>query len=235
MNNITRIVVLQGDCPLRDEFVDKLHREKWVDVCAVTSAGSDLQELIFEYRPQMILINVSQQHSSELMMLRRLRREFSWIGILAFSCKPDYEDVYAKTALDSGADGYISSADTSKELMRAIRMVSRGIQYISPQAKRCRRQMGDAVPDFPTLSRREAEVFCLTGCGYATKRIAEIMNLKVKTIESYRDRIRKKLHLKKGSDLLYTSVTFMRRAARRGIDSPDDLQMVRTLLSATAA
>ncbi len=80
------------------------------------------------------------------------------------------------------------------------------------------------------LSRREAEVFFLTGCGYVTRRIANRMRLSHKTVDTYRERIRKKLGLSSGADLLYTSTTFMRNAAREGFFGPDD-EVVRALLS----
>lgn len=235
MHHITRIIVMQNSCLPQSELVNRIDHEENLRVCAVASARDDLQELIFEYRPQLIMINISPECSSEIMMLRQLKREFSWIGILAFSCSAEFEHMYAGTALETEVDGFISLANTPEELKRAVRMVSRGIRYIGPQAKHDFRQVKPLLPGFTTLSLREAEVFCLIGCGYATKRIAEIMDLKVKTVESYRDRIRKKLRLKKGSDLLYTAVSFMRNAARRGIDGPDDMQVVKALLSAIAA
>ena len=58
------------------------------------------------------------------------------------------------------------------------------------------------------------------------------MKLSVKTVESYRERIRMKMSLPTGADLLFYSTSFMRSAARRGIDGPDD-QVVKELLSAT--
>ena len=82
------------------------------------------------------------------------------------------------------------------------------------------------------LSLREAEVFCLTGCGYSPRRVADKMSLSIKTIESFRERIRKKMDLPTGADLLFCSTSFMRSAARRGVEEPDD-PGVRELLSAT--
>jgi DNA-binding NarL/FixJ family response regulator len=212
----------------------RLGQEPWVEICAVTSSIEDVPELIFEHRPHLLITNVAPQCSNGMASIKKLKRDFIWIKILAFSCSSEFEDMHAGMALDFGADGYVSSADTSKELISAIRTISQGRQYISPQAKLYRKRVKTSVPGFTALSRREAEVFCLTGCGYVTRSIAEMMNLKEKTVDSYRERIRKKLHIQKASDLLYTSVSFMRSAARRGMDGMDDLQMIRELLSAKA-
>lgn len=230
----TRVVIVHGYCLLRDGLKEQLQREPGVEVCAVTSRLDEVPELIFQHRPNLVLMNVSPKCSNGMASLKKLKREFGWINILAFSCSSEFEDVHAGMALYSGADGYVSFADTPRSLITAIRTIRRGKQYISPQAKQHRARVKASIPGFTALSRREAEVFCLTGCGYVAKRIAEVLKLEVKTVDSYRERIRKKLHLEKGADLLYTSVSFMRSAARRGMDGPNDLQMVRELLSATA-
>ncbi len=81
-----------------------------------------------------------------------------------------------------------------------------------------------------TLSRREAEVFFLIGCGYVTRRIANRMELSIKTVDTYRERIRKKLGLASGPDLLYAATSFMRNAARHGLFGPDD-EVITELLS----
>jgi len=83
------------------------------------------------------------------------------------------------------------------------------------------------------LSVREAEVFCLTGCGYMPQRIADELNVSVKSIDSFRERIRKKLELASGSDLLLVASNFMRSAARRRNDYRSiEEQNVKAVLSA---
>ncbi|MBL7016979.1 MAG: response regulator transcription factor [Kiritimatiellales bacterium] len=234
MKEKIRVIIVHGHCLFGNGLVEQLGLQSDVEVCAVASMFESVPELIFEHRPNLILVKVAPKCGNGMTDLRNLKNDFLQINILAFSCSPEFEDVYAAMALSSGADGYVSSADTPTGLITAIRTISRGNQYISPQVKPQRKILETELPGFAVLSRREAEVFCLTGCGYVTRKIAEMMNLKVKTIESYRERIRQKMRLTQGSDLLYTSVSFMRGAARRGIVGADDLQVVKELLSATA-
>jgi DNA-binding CsgD family transcriptional regulator len=71
--------------------------------------------------------------------------------------------------------------------------------------------------ELSSLSRREAEVYCLTGCGYVSGRIAERMGIDVSTVATYLERIRKKLNLTNRDDLQYAATGFMLRAAQRGL------------------
>lgn len=233
MKERRRIIIVHGYCLLREGFIERLKQESWIDVCAVVSSIKDVPDMIATHRPHLIIANVAPKCSHGMAALKALRREFEWVKILAFSCSSEFEDVHAGFALNSGADGYISSADSSKELILAVRTICKGKRYVSSHAKLHQNEDEDVVLGLKELSRREAEVFCLIGCGYATKRIAALMNVTANTIETYRERIRQKLRLKDKDDLMYNSVSFMRSAARRGIDGPDDFELIKSMLSAT--
>ncbi|MFA7256949.1 MAG: response regulator transcription factor [Kiritimatiellales bacterium] len=233
MKEVTRVVIVQGHCLLRSALIERLEREPWIEVCAVSSDVAEAQELILKHRPHVAVINISPKCSAGMTSLKKLKREFIGLAVLAFACDSEFEDLYAGLALRSEANGYVSSADTPGELVRAIRTVRGGKRYISPRIRSNRNGHTAAHEVLAGLSRREAEVFCLTGCGHVPKSIAEMMNLSVKTIESYRERIRAKMDLDNGADLLYSSVSFMRNATRRGIDA-SDYEAIRALLSTTA-
>lgn len=234
MKEKTRILIVHGYCMLRSGLVDRLTEEPWIDVCGVASQMSDVHEMIFEHRPNVLLANISPKCSSGVGSLKKLKREFGGMKILAFSCGQELEDIYAGIAVNTGADGYISSTDTPEEMISAIKLVRMGGRYVSPQVGQSRSRRRESVPGLASLTRREAEVFFLTGCGYMTRSIADMMDLKVKTIETYRDRIRKKLDLPQGADLLYAAVSFMRNVSRGSVGKRSDRKMIRELLAATA-
>lgn len=234
MDEAVRVVVAQGHCLLRSALIERIEREPWIEVCAVSSDVEEAQELILTHRPHVAVINISPKCSAGMTSLKKLKREFLGLAVLAFACDSEFEDLYAGLALRSKADGYVSSADTPDDLILAIRTVCDGGRYISPKIRSNRQRSVARDEVLAGLSLREAEVFCLTGCGHVPKSIAEMMNLSVKTVESYRERIRAKMDMSSGADLLYSSVSFMRSAARRGIDGSDDHKIIRELLSATA-
>jgi two-component system, NarL family, invasion response regulator UvrY len=234
MEQVVRIVMAQGNCLLRNELIDRLEQESWLKVCATATSGEGLRDLVAEHRADVVLMNISPKCNGGMLSLKALKKAFPKVHALTFACDVDLEDIHANFALRSGADGFVSAADTPAELVKAIRGVVDGLGYVSPHVAPVKKKKGGEGAVLPMLSVQEAEVFCLTGCGLVTKRIAEVMDLKVKTIESYRARILAKMDLDGGADLLYSAVSFMRSSARKGAGRKNDYQMVRELLSAKA-
>lgn len=230
---IVQIVVTQDSSFLRTTLIERLEQEPWIQVCAVASEIDETRALIELHQPQVLVINVSLKCSAGVTSLKQMRRIYPELAIVAISCDSDEdENQHVEQALRAEADGYVSSEDSPKSLVQAIWTVRAGSGFINQRAEFQYQAYAVDEEMLAELSRREAEVFCLTGCGYVPRRIADMMNLSVKTIESYRERIRKKMNLNSGADLLYASTSFMREAARRGVKGSDDT-VVKELLSAT--
>ena len=120
------------------------------------------------------------------------------------------EDLYAERALRAGARGYINKEQATGKIIDAIRQVLDGKVYLSPAMteKLLERHVGPAGQDpvarpIDVLSDRELEVFRLIGQGVKTAEIAAQLHLSVKTVETYRDRIRQKLDLSDGTELVH--------------------------------
>ena len=113
------------------------------------------------------------------------------------------EDLYAERALRAGARGYINKEQATDKIIEAIRQVLDGKVYLSPAmtekllraAHRAGRSSGPVVSAIDALSDRELDVFRMIGQGMKTAEIAAQLHLSVKTVETYRDRIRAKLDL----------------------------------------
>jgi len=166
--------------------------------------------------PDVIILNVSMRHCSGTSLLRLIRRQFPDVGLLAFSYL-HHDHLYADRAICAGASGYISVDESGGNLLRAVEAIVEGKIYLSPTLrKKIRAESGlrgrERKKESPLerLSRREYEVFCLTGHGHMPKRIAEILRVNAKTIGTYRERIREKLGLADGGELLYHATCFVR-------------------------
>ena len=223
-----RVVVVQGYCLLRKALIERIERESWIEVCGSATGIEEARGLVEEHRPHVLVMNVSMKCSVGVSSFRKLKRDHAGLAILAFSCDSEFENTSVGQALRAGADGYVSAEDSLEDFVHAIRSVKEEKPYVSRHVKwgRCRLQA-----HLLGLSRQEAEVFCLTGCGYVTHRIADKMNVSAKTVETYRERIRGKMGLASGADLLYASTSLMRAAARRSSGGPED-EVVKELLSA---
>ena len=127
------------------------------------------------------------------------------------------ESLYAERALRAGALGYINKDQATDKIVEAIRRVLRrqglserrdGREVVAPHRRRRPRADVTRSP-LDALADRELEVFRLIGQGVKTAEIAERLHLSVKTIETYRDRIRQKLDLSNGTALAHYATHWM--------------------------
>ena len=126
------------------------------------------------------------------------------------------ERLYAERAMRAGANGYITKEQATEQIIDAIRQVLSGRVYLSPVMRefllaRTTDNGGRDQYRTPTdqLTDRELEVFRLIGEGKKTQDIAEQLHVSVKTVETHRDRIKKKLHLKDANELLRRAVLWV--------------------------
>jgi DNA-binding NarL/FixJ family response regulator len=123
------------------------------------------------------------------------------------------ESLYAERALRAGARGYIMKQEASNKILDGIRGVLKGETIVSPTIKErllrqiLRTEAPAAHSYLEELSDRELEVFRLIGDGVSTSQIAQRLCLSVKTIETYREKLKQKLNLSSGAELLQHAIT----------------------------
>jgi DNA-binding NarL/FixJ family response regulator len=122
------------------------------------------------------------------------------------------ERVYAERTIRAGARGYIMKRESTKKIIEAIREVLRGNLYLSQSmteqivkkvVSSGSADSGDAISE---LSDRELEVFKLLGQGYGIGEIAEKLNVNFKTVHTYCTRIKEKLKISTGAELLREAI-----------------------------
>jgi len=124
------------------------------------------------------------------------------------------ERFYAERSFRAGARGYVMKGESTSSIAAAIRDVLDGKLYLSPrmQAVFAERFADGDIPDLHTpikkLSDRELEVFRLLGQGYETRRVAQSLNVSIKTVQAYCARIKEKLQLANASELLREAIRF---------------------------
>ena len=142
-----------------------------------------------------------------------MRPRFPDTAILVLSM---YEEVYyAERALRAGALGYITKRESTGQIVEAIRQVRSGRVYASQDllARLAERLVGRAPPPpqgaMAILSDREIEVFRRLGQGHATRRIATDLHVSIKTVQAYCARIKDKLGIANGTELMREAVRWV--------------------------
>lgn len=184
------------------------------DLCVCGEAGDAPEALtgIGATRPDIAVVDLSLRSSSGLELIKDVRSMDWGTPILVLSMHE--EGIYAERVLRAGAFGYISKQESSHEVLRAIRRVIDRQVYVSGEMSgvMLRKMLGGGSDDGSPVSRlgdRELEVFDLIGRGHGTRAISETLGLSVKTVESYRARIKEKLGLDDGVQLLRQAVIWV--------------------------
>jgi DNA-binding NarL/FixJ family response regulator len=142
------------------------------------------------------------------------------LKMLAYSMHDEH--IYAERALRAGAKGYLMKQEPPEVLKEAIHTVLKGKIFLSSQmADRLLGKLvgvgaGTTVSASPveSLSDRELEVLHLLGQGMTTSKIADKLCLSVKTVETYREHLKQKLHLQSGPELLRYAIEWSLSQAR---------------------
>ena len=146
----------------------------------------------------VVLLDISLPGIRGLDILKQLKSERPKLPILILTIYP--EEQYAVRVLKAGASGYLKKRCEPKELLTAIRKVSRGGKYISSSLAETLAfevVVDSKKPPHEKLSDREYQVMCMIALGRKVKEIAEELSLSIKTISTHRTRILQKLTLKK--------------------------------------
>ena len=182
-------------------------------VCGEAKTAEDAIAKIQQTAPDLAVIDVSLPGMSGLDLVKHLSNTLPLVKKLVVS-RHD-ESLYAERAIRAGARGYVMKSEPIETIVKALRRIDTGAIYVSPTINE-RLLQGiasghQAFNDSPleVLSDRELEVFEMTGRGIGTRDIAERLNLSVKTIESYRARVKTKLNLANASELMQHAVQWV--------------------------
>ncbi|MFO0856380.1 MAG: response regulator transcription factor [Phycisphaerales bacterium] len=175
------------------------------DLLVVSEAGTVQAgiELAQKVAPQVITLDLTMPDSSGVTSVRRMREAVPNARILVLTMHDD--PVYIRSAIDLGASGYVNKAAADTELISAIRAVAQGRTFIDAAAAKGSplHPHDPASPDsHDALSAREREVLQMVARGHTNQQVADSLGLSVKTVESYRARVMKKLGAKERAELV---------------------------------
>jgi DNA-binding NarL/FixJ family response regulator len=204
-------VFLVDDHPLVREWLTNLiHRQPDLVVCGETENASRALQAIAASKPDVAIVDLSLKDSSGIELIKNLKEQHPEIAVLVLSMHD--ESHYAERALRAGAKGYVMKRETTKKIIEAIRRVLDGKLYVSDsvaEAMTARMIEGKPIANvspIEQLSDRELEVFELLGQGLGTRRVAETLNVSMKTVQAYCARMKEKLNLSSATELLREAI-----------------------------
>jgi DNA-binding NarL/FixJ family response regulator len=205
-----RILLVDDHPSVREGLAESINRETDLMVCAEAADRHEALQAIEKSAPDLLVVDLSLRNSSGMELIKDVHARWPRLMMLVVSMHD--EEIYAERALRAGARGYLTKQEATHNILDGIRRVLRGEIHLSPKTSSMvleriaagRQAPADSIVE--ALADRELQVFELTGEGFNTRQIADKLHLDVKTVETYRARIKEKLNLKDGSGLLQLAI-----------------------------
>ncbi|RMH05284.1 MAG: DNA-binding response regulator [Nitrospirae bacterium] len=197
------VFIADDHLPLRRELQQLFETQPDLLVVGEASNGTEAIRKVKNLSPQVILLDISMPGKSVIETLAELRRVSPATKILILTMYE--EEQYVKTLLEKGASGYVCKQVADIELITAIHAVHKGRLFVDvhlPELAQSDtpRLLPPLVPQ--VLSVREQEIFRLVVRGHTNLEIAQTIQISVKSVETYRARVMKKLGLRTRAELV---------------------------------
>jgi DNA-binding NarL/FixJ family response regulator len=185
-------------------------RHGWV-VCAEAATGRDAIAMAAEHRPDIVVMDISMPGLNGLEATRKIRKMLPKAGILIFSLH--YSDQLVREVVDAGARAYLLKSDATRDLLHAIEALATHRSFFTSSAAQtlidgfCNQDSGKSGTLLRhRLSSREREIVQLLAEGKSSKEVAVALNISVKTAETHRANIMRKLEMHSVSELVRYAV-----------------------------
>lgn len=213
------IILVDDHVIMRDGLRHLLKEESDIQVIDEADNGREAVKIALEKKPDIVIMDIAMHEMNGIEATRQIKKENPEIKIIALSMHSERQIVVG--IFRAGASGYLLKDSTSIELVEAIRTVYLGGKYISQKISDIvLQEISDARKDseeigVEVLTNRESEILQLISEGNSTKRIAEVLFISPKTVESHRANIMEKLNIHNLPELT-------KYAIRAGLTSLDD-------------
>jgi DNA-binding NarL/FixJ family response regulator len=208
--NKIQVLIVDDHPVVREGLATIINHERDMNVCGGVDNAHEAMKAVAELKPDIVIVDISLKDSDGIELTKNITTGHPKSSVIVLSVQD--ESVYAERALLAGAKAYLMKNVVSENIIKAIRTVLSGEIFVSDKiAKKFLRRVAGGKADttqasIGTLSEREFRIFRLIGEGYKASQIARQLNLSIKTIETYRARIKEKLNLSSAAELLQYSI-----------------------------
>lgn len=222
LGSTMRIYIVDDHPLVRSGLAAMISQEPDMTLCGQTEDYATALREIVKLQPDVALVDLSLKGNSGLDLIKSL----SGFKVSTRTCVLSVHDesVFALRALKAGARGYVMKQEVIDKVLYAIRHIHRGQIFVSPDV--LDQMLQPLRPETPAakvdvLSDRELEVVMWLGRGTTTREIAASLHVSVKTVETYRAGIKRKMNLHSAPELMQFCVRWV-ESAQRGFKSDEN-------------
>ena len=214
---LIRVLLVDNHTLVRAGLRALLQNIQGIEVVAEAGDGCEALRLIADCQPDVVLMDIAMPEMNGLEATAHVLKEFPHVRVIMLSMYANEE--YVLQALRLGALGYLLKDAGINELELAIRASYQGETYLSPAVSKhiigdYLRRVGDESSSLSQLTSRQREILQLIAEGRTTKEIAQLLYISVKTVETHRMQLMKRLDI-------YDVAGLVRYAIRMGLVIPD--------------
>jgi DNA-binding NarL/FixJ family response regulator len=209
----TSILIVEDHPIFRMGIKDMIDHEPDMQVCGEAEDVDAAVCLIESRKPDLVIVDLSLKDSNGVDLVKEIHDRFPFCAALVLSMHD--EALHAERCLQAGAKGYIMKQEASESVVEAIRRIMAGHIHVS---RRIMNHILTIYQNQPSMagesplkriSDRELQIFRLIGLGLSSKQIAVQLNISIKTVGTYQERIKEKLNLKTARELLRHAVIWV--------------------------
>jgi DNA-binding NarL/FixJ family response regulator len=200
------IVIVEDHTLIRDGLKMLISTNSTLEVVGEAEDGLEAIKIINDLKPELVLMDLSMPRMGGIEAIREVKKLSPDTRVLVLTVHRTEEHVLA--SLKAGADGYLLKESTHSELLDALSHVLSGKQYLAPgvsdtviKGYLAGKERASVNSRLETLTLREKEILKLIAEGYKNREIANYLCISVRTVETHRNNLMKKLNLHNASAL----------------------------------
>jgi len=196
-----KIIIVDDHQMVREGIRSLLAGQMGLQVIAEAGSGREGVRLAEKHAPDLVIMDIGMTDLNGIEATRQIRDKNQGVRVLVLSMHSDQR--FVERTLKAGAAGYLLKDCSFEELARAIRTVMAGEIYLSPGIVSgvVREYIGTSPAEPPSITSREREVLQLITEGRGTREIADLLFISIKTVETHRQQIMRKLRLRTVAEL----------------------------------
>jgi DNA-binding NarL/FixJ family response regulator len=213
MSEIFKIIIVEDHPIFRMGMKELINQEENLTVVGDADNVARAIELIEKEQPDLVVVDLSLKESNGIEIVKEIQNNHKNTVSLVLSMHD--ESIHSERCIHAGAKGYIMKQEASGSVVKAINQIMAGNIYVSPNIMsnilnkfQNRPELVNESP-LKHLTDRELEIFQLIGQGMTSREIAIQLTISIKTVGTYRERIKDKLDLKDGGKLLRHAVIWV--------------------------
>lgn len=201
MDKPIRVVMVDDHQVVLDGFIARLEQEPDIEVVATASNGFEAIEVVKYHQPDVVLMDVSMPIMNGIEATRIIKEEWPNTKVLMLTMHDNRE--YIMQVMQAGAMGYMLKEISALKMVQAIKTVNQGATYFceSTTATLFSQASVPVMTKVNPLSRREEAILRMVAQGCSSKKIATLLNISYRTVETHRQNIKHKLDIHSTAEL----------------------------------